>query len=136
MHNFHQRFVHFNLCEQQVHDISRVDYNFHAHALQLVPVEEDRYLVKGQLWNGPTFYVYKLLLYTEEFNPRCLLFRMSFEGGCYLQRNGLSNQRMRSLSSMTAVSITRNEVSTNSIFQFMIAEIVVASTGGMETCNP
>ena len=87
---------------------------------------------KGTLEDGMRFYVYRLLLYADDFNPRSTLFPKGSVGGLYMSPSSLNVKSRRSQSSVRTVSLTPAGVSTNSVLEFIIEDLVVGSIDGFD----
>lgn len=86
----------------------------------------------GTLQDGKRFYVYRLLLYADDFNPRSTLFPKGSVGGLYLSPSSLNLKSRRSQSSVRTVSLTPAGVSTNSVLEYIIEDLVTGSIDGFD----
>ena len=72
-------------------------------------------------------YVYRLILYVDDFNPRSTLFPKGSVGGVYMSPSGLHVWSRRSQYSIRTVSLTPAGVSTSSIIDFLVDDLVIGS---------
>ena len=87
-------------------------------------------LTKGTLSNGEQFYMYRLLMYADDFNPRANLFPRGSVGGVYMSPAGLHIRSRRSQASIRTLSLTPPGVSTNFILDKIIDDLVEGSIIG------
>ena len=87
----------------------------------------------GVLTCGTPYYIYRVLLYCDDFKPRSLMFPKGSVGGCYMVPIGLSIQSRRSSYSVRSIGLTPHGVSTNHILDSIIDDLVVAATKGVQT---
>lgn len=85
---------------------------------------------KGIMSDGTPYYVYRILLYADDFNPRSTLFPKGSVGGFYMSPSSLNVKSRRSQSTIRTVSLTPAGVSTNTVFDFIIPDLVNGSLHG------
>lgn len=90
----------------------------------------------GLLSNGQRFYMYRLLLYADDFNPRSALFPRGSVGGVYMSPAGFSVRTRRSQKTIRTISVTPNGISTNFVLDFIIDDLVSASLDGIQCVDP
>ena len=78
------------------------------------------------------YYIYRILLCADDFNPRSSLFTKASFGGIYLSPSGLNVRFRRSQSCIRTVSLTPPGVSTISVLDSIIDELVSGSISGFE----
>lgn len=84
----------------------------------------------GLLPNGMRFYFYRLILYADDFNPRSSLFPKGSVGGMYMSPSSFSVRSRRSQTTIRTISVTPAGVSTNSVIDFIIEDLVTGCTDG------
>ena len=89
----------------------------------------------GTLPCGTKFYVYRMLLYCDDFNPRSLMFPKGSVGGFYMLPIGMSMKSRRSCTSLREISLTPNGVSTNFVFDFLIDDFLQGATQGFQAVD-
>lgn len=94
---------------------------------------ENRCHTTGKLSSGERFYMYRLLLYADDFNPRSQLFPRGSVGGIYMSPASMHIRSRKSQASVRTVSLTPPDVSTNYIMNFIIDDLVEGSVNGF-TC--
>lgn len=87
----------------------------------------------GRLSNGMRYYMYRILLYADDFNPRSSLFPKGSVGGVYLSPSGLNVRSRRSQTSIRTVSLTPHGVSTNVVLDSIIGDLVTGSISGFDS---
>lgn len=85
----------------------------------------------GKLEDGRTFFVYRTLLYCDDFLPRSALFPKGSVGGCYMIPLSMSLRRRRGLGAIRTISLTPPGVSTNFVLDYLINEILKATVHGV-----
>ena len=86
----------------------------------------------GTLDDGRRYYMYRLILYADDFTPRSTLFPKGSAGGVYMSPASLHIRSKRSQSSIRTISLTPPGVSTNSVIEHLIDDLVRGSTVGFE----
>lgn len=84
----------------------------------------------GRLSNGMRFYVYRVILYADDFNPRSSLFPKGSVGGVYMNPSSFHVRSRRSQLTIRTISVTPAGVSTNSVISFIIDDMVKGCTDG------
>lgn len=86
----------------------------------------------GKLPCGTPFYIYRVIMYADDFNGRSTLFPKGSVGGLYMTPCGLHQRSRRSQSSIRVLSLTPSGVSTNSVIDHLLDDIVSGSVEGVE----
>ena len=89
----------------------------------------------GKLQDGRDLFVYRVLLYCDDFNPRSALFSKGSVGGCYFLPLNFGIRRRRGIASIRTVSLTPPGISTNFILDYIIKDIVKAATEGIPSID-
>lgn len=89
----------------------------------------------GRLEDGTTYYIYRLMLYADDFTARSALFPKGSVGGVYLNPTGLHLHSRRSQSAIRTVSLTPSGISTNLVFDMIIDDLVEGSLHGFTTID-
>ena len=84
----------------------------------------------GRLRNGMKYYVYRIILYADDFTQRSTLFPKGSVGGLYMSPSSLHIKSRRSQTSIRTVSLTPPGVSTNEVLHFLIEDLVTGSLDG------
>ena len=85
---------------------------------------------------GEKFYIYRVLLYADDFNPRSALFPRGSVGGFYMIPLNLPMHKRRGLSATRTISLTPPGVSTNEVFDYIINDLVDAAVNGISSTDP
>ena len=85
----------------------------------------------GKLEDGRTFYVYRVLLYCDDFLPRSGLFPKGSVGGFYMIPLSMGLRRRRGLGAIRKISLTPSGVSTNLVFDYLIDDILKETVQGI-----
>ena len=85
---------------------------------------------------GETYYIYRALLYNDDFNPRSALFPRGSVGGFYMIPLNLPLYRRRELSCTRTISLTPPKVSTNTVFDYIIDDLIDGSVNGLRAIDP
>lgn len=88
-------------------------------------------LTRGRLPCGTTYYVYRILLYCDDFQSRSMMFPKGSVGGCYMLPIGASPESRRSNSSVRIISLTAHGVSTNLVIDAIIEDLRIGGTKGV-----
>ncbi|MEM1282988.1 MAG: hypothetical protein AAGG81_05485, partial [Chlamydiota bacterium] len=99
-------------------------------------VEEKECMTTGFLSNGRRYYMYRLLLYADDFNPRSALFPRGSVGGVYMSPAGFSIRTRRSQKTIRTISLTPSGVSTNHVLDYIIEDLVSGSLDGFDCFDP
>ncbi len=86
----------------------------------------------GKLEDGTRYYMYRLILYADDFNPRSTLFPKGSVGGLYMSPSSFHTRSRRSQSTIRTISLTPAGVSTNSVIDFLIDDLVRGSIDGID----
>ena len=86
----------------------------------------------GTLDDGRKFYMYRALFYADDFNARSPLFPKGSVGGVYMNPSSMNIRSRRSQCSIRTISLTPPGVSTNSVIDLIIEDIVNGSISGFE----
>ncbi len=87
---------------------------------------------RGRLADGTSYYMYRLILYADDFTARSNLFPKGSVGGLYLSPSSFHIRSRRSQSSIRTVSLTPAGVSTNSVLNFLIEDLVRGTLEGFD----
>ena len=90
---------------------------------------------KGNLEDGTPYYVYHMLLYSDDFVPRSLLFPTGSVGGFYMLPINMSRSRRRKSSSVRTISLTPTGISSRFVFDYIIPDIVNGMTKGISSID-
>ena len=96
------------------------------------PTYEPECRTTGFLSSGMRYYIYRIILYADDFNPRSTLFPKGSVGGVYMSPTGLHVRSRRSQYSIRTISLTPAGVSTNAIIDLLIDDLVSGSVDGFE----
>ena len=98
----------------------------HANSTQIVKtvIHGHSCMTTGSLPSGEKFYVYRLLLYADDFNPRSQLFPRGSVGGVYMSPAGFNIRSRRMQASIRTISLTPPGVTTNFILDYIIEDLV------------
>ena len=94
--------------------------------------QEEMCRTMGTLANGTPFYMYRLILYADDFNPRSTLFPKGSVGGLYMNPCGFHVRSRRSQTTIRTLSLTPAGVSTNSVIEFLIEDLVHGCIEGFD----
>lgn len=86
----------------------------------------------GKLGDGTRYYMYRLLLYADDFTQRSSLFPKGSVGGLYMNPSSFHTRSRRSQSTIRTVSLTPPGVSTNSVMEFILEDLVQGSIEGID----
>ena len=89
-------------------------------------------LTKGTLPDGQLYYVYRLLLYADDFNPRSRYYPRGSVGGVYMSPLGLHIRSRRSQTSIRTLSLTPTGVSTNFVLDYISPDSVNGCINGFQ----
>lgn len=89
----------------------------------------------GTLESGERYYMYRVLLYADDFNPRSQLFPRGSVGGVYMFPSSLPMRSRRSQSSIRTISLTPPGVSTNFVLNSLVADLVEGSLNGFSSVD-
>ncbi|MEM1283340.1 MAG: hypothetical protein AAGG81_07285 [Chlamydiota bacterium] len=92
-------------------------------------------LTTGSFQSRVKYYIYRFLLYCDDFQARSLMFPKGSLGGCYMIPLGLSLRFRRSNLSVRTISLTPNGVSTNFILDSIIDDLEDAAKRGIESID-
>ena len=93
-------------------------------------------MTTGQLPDGERFYMYRILLYADDFNARSALFPRGSVGGVYMTPAGFSVKSKRSQKTIRTLAVTPSGVSSNHILDFIIDDLVGGSLDGFPCTDP
>lgn len=94
--------------------------------------DETQCKTTGTLSNGKRYYMYRVILYADDFNPRSTLFPKGSVGGLYMMPTGFNVRSRRSQAVIRTVSVTPAGVSTNSVLDFLIEDLVNGCIEGID----
>lgn len=98
-------------------------------------IQRGKYFTNGKLCTGLNYFVYRILLYSDDFHPCSLLFPRGSVHGLYFQPIGCSNDRRKRLSSIRPITLASHGVSTNWVFGYIIDDLIQSSTRGVSTMD-
>ena len=85
-----------------------------------------------KLADGTLYYMYRLILYADDFNPRSTLFPKGSVGGLYMSPSSFHVRSRRSQSTIKTISVTPPGVSTNAAIDLIIDDLVRGSIDGID----
>ena len=88
-------------------------------------------LCTGTLSSGQPHYIYRILLYCDDFESRSQMYPHGSLGGAYFIPIGMSLRQRRSNKCVRTVSVTPNGVSSNFVIDFIIDDLEKAATEGL-----
>ena len=97
--------------------------------------EESSVPTFGTLADGRFYYVYRVLLYCDDFVPRSSMFTKGSVGGCYFLPLSLSLNRRRGRTAVRTIALTPTGVSTNQVLDYIIPDIIQGMTEGFESVD-
>ena len=86
----------------------------------------------GCLPDGTTYYMYRILLYADDFNARSPLFPRGSVGGVYMSPAGLPLRSHKSQSTVRILSLSPSNVSTNYVIDYLIEDLVNGCINGLD----
>lgn len=86
----------------------------------------------GKLESGQRFYIYRMLLYADDFNARSPLFPKGSVGGIYMSPSSVSVKSRCNQSCIRTVSLTPAGVSTNNVLDYLLDDLVEGSISGFD----
>ena len=87
----------------------------------------------GKLEDGRNYFVYRFLLYTDDFEP--FTSRKGSFGGCYMLPLNLPPRKRGSYQAVRVIGLPPPGVSTNCVLRYIVQDIVRGSTEGFPTKN-
>lgn len=94
--------------------------------------QEQPCTTRGTLPDGAPYYIYRLILYADDFNPRSTLFPKGSVGGLYMSPTSFHVRSRRSQTAIRTVSLTPAGVSTNSVIDFLVNDLVHGCIDGFD----
>ena len=91
---------------------------------------------RGHLANGTPYVVYRILLYCDDFQRSSQHYPRGSAGGCYFLPLSLPPEKRRTISAVRVISLTPPGVSTNQVLQYIINDLVRATTFGIDGHTP
>lgn len=104
----------------------------HGQKQDADPISLDGCNTTGFLPNGMRYYMYRMILYADDFNPRSTLFPKGSVGGVYMSPSGLHVRSRRSQYRIRTISLTPTGMSTNSVIDYIIEDLVSGSIEGFQ----
>lgn len=92
-------------------------------------------LTRGKLPDGERFYVYRVLLYTDDFNSRGGLVQSTSVGGFYLMPIGLNLRSRVSCLSVHVITLTPPGLKTNFVMDDVIDDLTMCATQGIQAVD-
>lgn len=89
----------------------------------------------GKLSDGTKFYLYRFLLYSDDFGPRSTLFPRGSVGGVYLKPIDVPVRMLRSPRSVSPVSLAPTGVNSNVLINETLKDIVEGSLKGVPSID-
>ena len=86
----------------------------------------------GRMSNGKRYYMYRMMLYADDFNARSTLFPKGSVGGLYMSPSSFHVRSRRSQTCIRTISLTPAGVSTNSVIDHIIEDLVTGTIEGFE----
>ena len=96
----------------------------------------DMELNHGYLDDGTRFVVYRILLYSDDFNPKKSLHDSQSAGGVYMMPLGLPQLLRRSRQSVRLISLTPPGISSNEVLLHIIPDLEDATKTGVDGMTP
>lgn len=94
-----------------------------------------RVKASGRLKSGQKYYIYRIVLYTDDFNPSSLLYPRGSNGGCYMQAVGLPRSCRLALSCIRPLALTPTGVKSNMVLDALLPDLVHGATSGFEVMD-
>ena len=88
--------------------------------------------IMGKMKDGSKFYIYRFILYSDDFGPRSTIFPRGSVGGVYLKPVDLPVAMIRSPRSINAVSLAPTGVNSNVVIKQVIDDVLQGSFNGYE----